>query len=44
MFGSIEGDYKLCCFSEYMSGTKVLGTSDQALLDVWNNDNYKSTF
>jgi organic radical activating enzyme len=42
IFGTIDGNYKLCCFSEYMKDTKVLGTADQPLLDVWNSPNYKS--
>ena len=42
MFGTIDGNYKLCCFSEYMKDTKVLGSSDQPLLEVWNGTNYKS--
>ena len=43
--GNITGDYKVCCFSEGSSGTTAgpytLGTHEESLLDVWNNDNYK---
>jgi organic radical activating enzyme len=39
MHGNINGEYKVCCFTE--SHPSVLGTKDTPLLDVWNNDSYK---
>ena len=39
MHGNINGEYKVCCFTE--SHPSVLGNKDTPLLDVWNNDSYK---
>jgi organic radical activating enzyme len=39
MHGNLKGEYKLCCFTEPHSA--ILGTKDQALLDVWNGEAYQ---
>ena len=31
LFGSISGEYKLCCFSEYAPDGLTLGTYDQEI-------------
>ncbi len=36
LFGTIRGDYRLCCYAEYVEPNIKLGTSDQSLTDVWN--------
>ena len=41
MFGTIRGDYRLCCYAEYVEPNIVLGKSDQALTDVWNGEPLK---
>ena len=42
MYGGMKGIYNLCCHSE-LSASKplVLGTHDQKMSDVWNNNEYK---
>ena len=41
--GSITGQYKICCTGE--GGQSIdqynLGTQNESILDVWNNDSYK---
>jgi len=39
LFGAINGEYKICCFSEYWS--PVLGNHLDEIDDVWNGDAYK---
>jgi organic radical activating enzyme len=41
MFGTIRGDYRLCCYAEYVEPNIVLGKSDQSLTDVWNGEPLK---
>lgn len=38
LFGSISGEYKLCCFSEYAPDGLTLGTYDQEIDSVWNGE------
>lgn len=39
LFGAINGEYKICCFSEYWS--PVLGNYLDEIDDVWNGEAYK---
>ena len=41
LFGSISGNFYLCCHAEYVPDTKIIGTHKQSLGDIWNSDNYK---
>lgn len=41
MFGTIRGEYRLCCHAEYKQPNIQLGTSDQSLTDVWNGEPLK---
>ena len=41
LFGSISGEYKLCCFSEYAPNSVTLGTYDQEIDAVWNGEAMK---
>ena len=38
LFGTIRGDYRLCCYAEYKNPHILLGKSDEALTDVWNGE------
>jgi hypothetical protein len=41
MFGTIRGEYRLCCHAEYEYPNIQLGTADQSLTDVWNGEPLK---
>lgn len=38
LFGSIRGDYKVCCFAEYSPDSPVLGKYDDHIDNIWNGD------
>ena len=42
LFGTIDGSYKICCFSEYDKNSTVLGTSNQKPTEVWNSSSLKT--
>lgn len=41
LFGSIRGEYKVCCFAEYAPDSPILGTSDDEINSVWNGEPLK---
>jgi hypothetical protein len=41
LFGSIRGEYKICCFAEYAPNSPILGTYDDSIDSVWNGDTLK---
>lgn len=42
IYGNLEGNYKVCCYSEPTQGEDViLGNHTQPLSQVWNNDKYR---
>ena len=44
LYGSLSGDYHLCCHAQYVEPSDgVVGKKDQSLIDVWNSDVYKKT-
>lgn len=42
LFGSIRGEYKICCFAEYAPDSPILGTSTDPIDSVWNGNALKS--
>ncbi len=41
LFGSISGNFYLCCHAEYTPITTIVGTHNESLGDIWNGDAYK---
>lgn len=41
MYGGLQGNFRLCCFADYLSDPITLGTHENSLLDVWNGEAYK---
>lgn len=41
LFGTISGEYKVCCFAEYAPEVSVLGTHKDTFTDVWNGEAYR---
>tara|TARA_R110000803_G_scaffold150985_4_gene216182 strand:+ start:5163 stop:6428 length:1266 start_codon:yes stop_codon:yes gene_type:complete len=41
LHGNILGEYKVCCFADYVPDTQVLGIHTDDITDVWNNASYK---
>ncbi len=41
IFGTIRGEYRLCCHAEYEHPNIQLGTHEQSLTDVWNGEPLK---
>jgi len=41
LFGSIRGEYKICCFAEYAPNSPILGTYKDSIDSVWNGDTLK---
>ena len=41
IFGSLSGNFYICCHAEYAQGTKVMGTYKQSLGEIWNSKDYK---
>lgn len=41
LYGNILGEYKVCCFADYVPDTEILGTYQDSITDVWNNKNYQ---
>ena len=41
IFGSLSGNFYLCCHAEYVAGTKIMGTYKQSLANIWNSEDYK---
>jgi len=41
LFGSIRGEYKVCCFAEYAPNTPILGKHNDDINSVWNGDPLK---
>ena len=39
MYGDIEGNYRVCCFSK--NNVEPLGKKDQSLMSVWHSDRYR---
>ena len=41
IFGSLSGNFYICCHAEYAPGTRVMGTYKQSLGEIWNSEDYK---
>jgi hypothetical protein len=41
IFGSLSGNFYICCHAEYTSSVRPMGTYKQSLGDIWNSENYK---
>ena len=41
LFGTIRGDYRLCCYAEYVEPNILFDKSDQSLTEVWNDEPLK---
>ena len=41
LHGNILGEYKVCCFADYVPDTEILGTYQDSITDVWNNKSYQ---
>ena len=41
IFGSLSGNFYICCHAEYAQGTRVMGTYKQSLGEIWNSEDYK---
>jgi organic radical activating enzyme len=41
IFGSLGGNFHLCCHAEFQASTTIVGTHEQPLKDIWNSDTYK---
>jgi len=41
IFGSLSGNFYLCCHAEFVPNTKIMGTHKQSLDSIWNSLDYK---
>ena len=41
LFGSLSGNFYICCHAEYTPKPKIMGTYKQSLGDIWNSPDYK---
>jgi len=41
MYGSLQGNFRLCCYTDFLLNPITLGTHKDSLLDVWNGEEYK---
>jgi len=41
IFGGLLGNYHLCCHAEYESSSPILGSSNETITQIWNNQPLK---